>query len=230
MVVPGWNEGCGGAPGGGGEGSGVHRQLDSLPGCASTDYTQLGPHPREDTGRWLPLSQELCNPSKGPDTGVGGALDVGRPHRLQAQKTIPATRSPGRCPRCLPRSPARCGQGRATARAQQLCPWLHTLLQASRPRRGAPGSSERAVVRGRSGRGAGRRFRGGSSPACSPYCPDLPGVWRLQGSDLLTNGLRQSQGLCLALHASWLRPPQNPSLGHGAVGPTAQTTVLEPVC
>lgn len=37
MVVPGWNEGCGGAPGGGGEGSGVHRQLDSLPGSASTD-------------------------------------------------------------------------------------------------------------------------------------------------------------------------------------------------
>ena len=115
---------------GGGGGVWCPRQLDRLPGCVSTDCTQLGPGPREDTRRWLPLSQELCNPSGGPDTG--GPLDVGRPHRLQAQKTIPAT-----CPRCPPRSPARCGPGWATARAQQLCPWLHTLLQASRPRRGA---------------------------------------------------------------------------------------------
>lgn len=80
------------------------------------------------------------------------------------------------------------------------------------PEEAPPGYGERAVVRGRSGRGAGRHFRGGASPACSPYCPDFLVVWRLQGSDLLTNGPCQSQGLCLALHASWLRggPPRTP--------------------
>ena len=210
MVIPGWNEGCGDVPGGGGAGSGVHDSwTGSLAVCPQT------------VPSWVPA----------PGKTLEGGSHCHRSSAIPAEaQTLGGPWMWGAHTDCRHRKPfqprghwadahgARQGVPHGVGRAgpqlgpSSSAPGSTPCSRPQGPEEVPPGYSERAVVRGRSGRGAGRQSRRGASPACPPYCPGFLGVWRLQGSDLLASGLRQSRGLCPALHTSQLMggPPRTP--------------------